>query len=99
MQVNGLTQAGSFTDVSFQLRRSEILGIAGLIGSGRTELVRGIFGADPVDGGEVQVNGQPLRHPDPNRAIRQGLSLIPEDRKSQGLVVSHSFGRTSRCPA
>ncbi|OGO28006.1 MAG: hypothetical protein A2Z16_06530, partial [Chloroflexi bacterium RBG_16_54_18] len=89
-QVNGLTRVGDFKDVSFQLRRSEILGIAGLIGSGRTELVRGIFGADPVDGGEVQVNGRSLRLADPNRAIQQGLALIPEDRKSQGLVLSHS---------
>ncbi len=99
MQVNGLTQAGSFKDVSFLLRRSEILGIAGLIGSGRTELVRGIFGADPVDGGEVQVNSRPLRHPDPNRAIRQGLSLIPEDRKSQGLVLSHSVRTNITLPS
>lgn len=99
LQVNGLTRSGDFKDVTFQLRRSEILGIAGLIGSGRTELVRAIFGADPVDAGEVLVNGQPLRGANPNRAIQQGLSLIPEDRKSQGLVLSHSVRENITLPS
>ena len=75
-------------DVSFHVRRGEILGIAGLIGAGRTEAARAIFGADPFDSGRVLVDGQPVLIRSPQQAIRQGIGLVPEDRKQQALFLS-----------
>jgi ribose transport system ATP-binding protein len=74
-------------DVSFELRRGEILGLAGLVGAGRTELVRTIFGADPRDSGEILIEGKPVRIQSPLDAIRLGIGLVPEDRKGQGLIL------------
>lgn len=79
-------------DVSFVLRAGEVLGIAGLVGSGRSELVRAIFGIDPLEAGELRVGGRPVRITGPQDALRHGLVLVPEDRKQQGLVISHSVG-------
>ena len=70
---------------SFQLRKGEILGFAGLVGSGRTEIVRAIFGADKLDSGEIYINGEKVKIPTPKVAIAKGLALLTEDRKSQGL--------------
>ena len=75
-------------DVSLHVRRGEILGIAGLIGAGRTETARAIFGADPFDSGRVLVDGQPVSIRSPQEAIRQGIGLVPEDRKQQALFLS-----------
>ncbi len=74
-------------DVSFDLRRGEILGLAGLVGAGRTELVRSIFGADARVGGEIRFEGKPVRIQSPLDAIRLGIGLVPEDRKGQGLIL------------
>ena len=74
-------------DVSLEVRGGEIVGIAGLIGSGRTELLRAIFGADPIDSGEVLVDGEPAGISTPADAVRAGLALIPEDRKRDGLLM------------
>ena len=74
-------------NVSFDLRRGEILGLAGLVGAGRTELVRTIFGADPRDSGEILVEGKPTQIRSPLDAIRLGVGLVPEDRKGQGLIL------------
>lgn len=74
-------------DVSFELRRGEILGLAGLVGAGRTELVRTIFGADPRDRGEILMEGRPVQIRSPLDAIRLGIGLVPEDRKGQGLIL------------
>jgi ribose transport system ATP-binding protein len=82
----------SFTDVSFSVRAGEILGIAGVIGAGRTELVRAITGADPVSSGSVRVAGQPLHLSGPRAAIKAGLVLVPEDRKAQGIILDQSVG-------
>ena len=90
LTVEHLTRHGVFEDVSFEVHAGEVLGIAGLIGAGRTELVRSIFGADPVDGGTVTVAGQRLRHGSPQAAREVGLGLVPEDRKTQGLVLGLS---------
>jgi ribose transport system ATP-binding protein len=73
--------------VSLTLRRGEILGLAGLIGSGRTELARTIFGIDPVLGGEIRLDGKPVRINSPRDAIRYGIYLAPEDRKRSGLIL------------
>ncbi|HWK29200.1 MAG TPA: sugar ABC transporter ATP-binding protein [Solirubrobacter sp.] len=88
LRVDGLTSAeGAFRDVSFSVHAGEILGIAGIVGAGRTELVRGIAGADPVASGTVTLAGRTLRSGDPAAAIRAGMTLVPEDRKAEGVVL------------
>lgn len=88
LEVKGLTRHGAFSDISFTLNKGEILGIAGLLGAGRTEILRAIFGADPFDSGEIIVDGERVEHPSVPEMIRRGVSLAPEDRKLQGLVLS-----------
>jgi ribose transport system ATP-binding protein len=91
LRVDGLTgRHGQFTNVSFSVRAGEVFGIAGIVGAGRTELVRGIAGVDSVAAGSVTVEGKRLRLTNPSEAIKAGLVLVPEDRKSQGLVLTHS---------
>jgi len=85
-------------DVSFSIRYGEILGIAGLVGAGRSELVRAIFGIDSVDRGEIRVDGKPLRITRPQHALDAGIVLVPEDRKLQGLVMSHSMAFNTALP-
>ncbi len=87
LSVRNLKRASVLNDISFDLRKGEILGLAGLMGSGRTELVRAVFGADPVDSGEIFVDGKRTPIHSPRDAIRAGLGLAPEDRKNQGLVL------------
>ena len=89
MEVDRLTGRG-FRDVSFSLRRGEILGIAGLAGSGRTSVCRTIFGASSRDSGEVRVDGVPAQIHAPQDAIRYGIGFVPEDRKVQGLFLPMS---------
>ena len=81
---------GEFYDVNFTVRAGEVFGIAGIVGAGRTELVRGIAGVDPVRAGSVTVDGKRLHLSGPSEAIKAGLVLVPEDRKAQGLVLNHS---------
>jgi ribose transport system ATP-binding protein len=90
LRVEGLTRHGVLHGVDLSLRRGEILGIAGLVGSKRTELARAIFGADPIDGGRVFLRRQPARLRTPAEAIQQRLALVPEDRKHQGVLGSMS---------
>lgn len=92
LKVKGLTRKGAFEDISFTLHEGEILGIAGLVGAGRTEVLRSMFGADPVDSGIIKVRNQALRCSSPRRAIRSGLCLIPEERREEGLVLNLSVG-------
>lgn len=93
LKVDKLTSVdGAFNDVSFEVKAGEIFGIAGLIGAGRTELVRAIAGADPVRSGTVVLNGEQLSLKSPKDAIAKGIVMVPEDRKDQGLVVSHRIG-------
>ena len=77
-------------DVSFTLRKGEVLSFAGLVGAGRTELVRAIFGADPIKSGQIFLDGQEMKFKSPKDAIAAGLALCPEDRKEQGLVLGRS---------
>jgi ribose transport system ATP-binding protein len=86
-KAEGLTRAGLFRDVSFTLRRGEILGFAGLMGAGRTEVARAIFGADPLDTGTVTLHGETLSISSPRDAISAGIAYLSEDRKAQGLAV------------
>lgn len=90
LTVDRLTRDGVFHDVSFQVRAGEVVGVAGLVGAGRTEVARAVFGADPYDQGAVQVSGSDLRRHDVNAAVTAGIGLVPEDRKGQGLVLDAS---------
>ncbi|HBE78786.1 MAG TPA: D-xylose ABC transporter ATP-binding protein [Firmicutes bacterium] len=90
LEIKNYTRKGVFENVSFALRRGEILGVAGLIGAGRTEVMRAIFGADRVDSGECVLNGQTVCFTEPQQAINAGIGLIPEDRRNQGLLLSKS---------
>jgi ribose transport system ATP-binding protein len=98
LEVRGLSREGWYQDVSFQLKRGEVLGIAGMLGSGRTELLRGIFGADPIDRGEIIVEGKTYRAANPIKMVKAGLGLTPENRKHQGLILEHSI-RDNLCYA
>jgi ABC-type sugar transport system ATPase subunit len=86
-EVRGFTRAGVFSDVSFQVRAGEILGLAGLVGAGRTEVARAIFGLDPHDSGEIRIDGQPVRIRSPRDAVKARVGYVPEDRKQDGLVL------------
>ncbi|WP_280156510.1 sugar ABC transporter ATP-binding protein [Piscinibacter sp. XHJ-5] len=87
LTIDGLQRTGVFSDISFELRRGEILGFAGLIGAGRTEVARAVFGADPVDAGSVRLGGVPLQIRSPRDAIRHGIAYLSEDRKGEGLAL------------
>ncbi|HSV31634.1 MAG TPA: sugar ABC transporter ATP-binding protein [Atribacteraceae bacterium] len=87
LRVEGLTRGKDLKDVSFSVRAGEILGIAGLVGSGRTEMVRAIFGADPLEKGHIFLNGKPVTINSPYQAVRLGIGFCTEDRKTQGLVL------------
>ncbi len=90
LRVEGLSQAGRLHDISFSVYAGEVLGIAGLVGAGRTELLRAIFGADPIDGGRIYVDDKLVKINSPRDAIKHGIVLMPEDRKQQGLVLALS---------
>ncbi|WP_433266832.1 sugar ABC transporter ATP-binding protein [Actinosynnema sp. CS-041913] len=92
LEVDGLTRDGVFHDVSFHVRAGEVVGVAGLVGAGRTEVVRAAFGVDRYDSGRVAVAGEPLPKHDVRAALRAGLGLVPEDRKGQGLVLTSTVG-------
>ncbi|WP_193025530.1 sugar ABC transporter ATP-binding protein [Corynebacterium casei] len=87
LEVNSLSSSGSFNDVSFTVHAGEVVGLAGLVGAGRTEVVRAIAGADKYDSGQVLVSGKKLKAGDIQGAIRAGVGHIPEDRKGQALVL------------
>jgi len=87
LSVRNLSRGKVLHNVSFDLYAGEVLGIAGLMGSGRTELVRAIFGLDPVDSGTVTVDGELVEHPNPVEMKARGVGLTPEDRKAEGLVL------------
>jgi rhamnose transport system ATP-binding protein len=87
LDVAGLTRGAALQDISFTLRAGEIVGIAGLVGSGRTELVRALVGVDRPDAGTLKLDGKPVRFRGPRQAARDGVVMLPEDRKQQGLVM------------
>ncbi|MFG6197306.1 sugar ABC transporter ATP-binding protein [Nonomuraea sp. JJY05] len=93
LKVRRLTREGVFTDVSFEVRRGEIVALAGLVGAGRSEVARAVFGIDRWDAGSVEVAGRRLRPASPTAAMAAGLALVPEDRRQQGLVMDLSIER------
>jgi rhamnose transport system ATP-binding protein len=90
LTVEHLTREGVFTDISFNVRAGEIVALAGLVGSGRSEVARAIFGIDKYDGGTVCVSGRKLRRASPTEAMAAGIGFVPEDRRQQGLVMDMS---------
>ncbi|MBR3404093.1 MAG: sugar ABC transporter ATP-binding protein [Firmicutes bacterium] len=97
LDVKNISSIAKFKNISFQVHKGEILGIGGLLGSGRTEVVRSIYGADPIDSGEVLYMGEPLKT-NVGASIGKGIGLIPEERRRQGLVPLLSIGRNVALP-
>jgi rhamnose transport system ATP-binding protein len=93
LKVERLTREGVFTDVSFDVRGGEIVALAGLVGAGRSEVARAIFGIDRWDAGSVEVAGRRLPAASPTAAMAAGVALVPEDRRQQGLVMDFSIER------
>jgi ribose transport system ATP-binding protein len=93
LSVDGLARAGEFSDISFDLRPGEIIGLAGLVGAGRSEIVETIYGARRASAGSVTVDGKALRNGSVDTAVRAGLGLCPEERKSQGLILDDAVYR------
>ena len=98
LEVRGLARRGVFSDVSFQVRHGEILGLAGLVGAGRTEVARVLFGIDRADAGEVLVAGKRADITSPKDAMRLGIVYVPEDRHEQGLVLDFSIAANVSLP-
>lgn len=90
IRVENVNSTGLLYDVSFEAYRGEILGFSGLVGAGRTELMRAIFGADPMDSGKVFIDGKEVKMKTPRAAIANGMAFLTEDRKNQGLVLAQS---------
>ncbi|MFZ1043372.1 MAG: sugar ABC transporter ATP-binding protein [Anaerolineales bacterium] len=91
LKVENLSQAGIFEDISFELRRGEILGMAGLVGAGRTDVARAIFGVTPPTSGRIQIEGRWVEITSPQQAINLGLAYVPEDRQLHGLIPAMSI--------
>jgi ribose transport system ATP-binding protein len=98
LEVRGLCSASGVRNVSFTLHQREVLGIAGMVGSGRTELARAIFGADPLTSGEIFVRGKRAHIGDPKDGVGCGMALVPEDRKTQGLVLGLTIQQNFSLP-
>jgi rhamnose transport system ATP-binding protein len=99
LKVEHLTREGVFVDIGFEVRAGEVVALAGLVGSGRSEVARAIFGIDRYDAGSVTVNGARLKRGSPTAAMRAGVGLVPEDRRQQGLVMEMSVSRNIALPS
>jgi ribose transport system ATP-binding protein len=98
LEVDGLTLAGEFADVSFTVRAGEVVGLAGLVGSGRSEILETVYGARKATAGTVRVRGRKLRPGSVPAAVRAGMGLAPEERKSQGLLLGEPVFRNVTLP-
>jgi rhamnose transport system ATP-binding protein len=98
LSVEGLSKAGVFRDISFEVRAGEIVAFAGLVGSGRSEVMQAVFGVDERDEGMVRLNGKRLRPHSPRAAMSAGMALVPEDRRQQGLLMDLSIERNVTLP-
>ena len=99
LEVKSFNQTGVFRDVSFILRKGEILGVAGLMGAGRTEIMRAIFGVDSHESGELVFKGEPLKITKPEDAIKAGMAFVTENRKTEGLILDFSILRNIALPS
>jgi len=95
LDVRGLSQPGVFQHIDLQVRSGEIVALAGLVGAGRSEIARAVFGVDPYQSGSVELGGRALRRHDPSDAMDAGLALVPEDRRQQGLVLESTVARNA----
>lgn len=95
LSVKDLAREGQFADISFDVHAGEIVALAGLVGSGRSEVVRAIFGVDKYDAGSVRINGTELANGSPSASMAVGVALVPEDRRQQGLFMSASIAKNS----
>ncbi len=95
LEVEGLSSAGEFHDISLTVRRGEIVALSGLVGSGRSEVVRAIFGIDPIDSGTITLKGRQLKAHSPAASMAAGIGLVPEDRRLQGLLMPASIAHNS----
>ncbi len=95
LEVDGLNRTGVFADISFTVCAGEIVALAGLVGAGRSEVARAVFGVDPYDCGSVRVDGVELVGHSPAAAMRAGVALVPEDRRKQGLVIDATVARNA----
>lgn len=93
LRVEGLSKTGYFKDVSFYVKKGEIVGLTGLVGAGRTEVAEAIFGVTGMDAGTIYIEGKASRIYEPSDAMAQGIGLLPEDRQKSGLILSWSLGR------
>jgi rhamnose transport system ATP-binding protein len=98
LEVSGLSRAGEFEDVSFSVRAGEIVGMAGLVGAGRTEVARVLFGIDQRDAGEVRIGGRAVQFSSPSQAMDAGVAYLPEDRHQEGLVLDFSIAENVTLP-
>ncbi|WP_422477388.1 sugar ABC transporter ATP-binding protein [Pleomorphochaeta sp. DL1XJH-081] len=98
MKVENLSQLGAFQNVSFSLHKGEILGFFGLVGAGRTEVMRTIFGIDKRSDGTILLDGKPFNPQGPHEAMKQGIGFVPEDRQRQGVILSMSIGKNITMP-
>jgi rhamnose transport system ATP-binding protein len=98
LRVENLSLEGVFDHVSFELRQGEILGMAGLVGAGRTDVARTIFGITPATGGRIEIDGQAIRITNPQQAMKLGLAYVPEDRQHHGLVLPMSISHNITLP-
>lgn len=98
LEVKGISKKGALKDISFDLRKGEILGIAGMVGAGRTELARAIFGIDKKDSGQIFIDGTEVKINNPRDALRLGMGLVPEDRQLEGLILLMSVKENITLP-
>ena len=98
LDVRGLTRSGVFRDIGFSVRAGEIVGFAGLVGAGRTEVARVLFGIDQRDGGEILLGGKPVSFASPSAAMHAGIAYLPEDRHQEGLVLDFSIAQNVTLP-
>lgn len=91
LEVDNVVEAGVLNDVSFKAYGGQILGFAGLVGAGRTEIMRAVFGADPIDSGKIKIKGKEVHIKSPRQAIKHGIAFLTEDRKGQGLVLAQTI--------
>jgi ABC-type sugar transport system ATPase subunit len=98
LQVEGLSRSGVFYDISFELRKGEIVGLAGLVGAGRTDVARAIFGIAPATAGIIKIDGRPVTITSPQQAMRLGLAYVPEDRQHHGLILPMNISNNITLP-